>query len=48
MGPLGPRRARSGLDERGHPDAEVAPARPGLGLPAPERGEVHQLGHPLQ
>ncbi len=48
QGAVGPPRARSGLDERCHPDAEVAALRSRLGLPAPERGEVHHLGDPLQ
>ena len=50
QGAVGPSASagRSGFDERRHPDAEVAALRSGLGLPAPERGEVHQLGDPLQ
>ena len=47
-GPLRRARARSGLDERGHADAEVAALRSCLGLAAPERGKVHELGDPLQ
>ena len=47
-GPLRRPRAGSGLDERCHADAEVTALRPCLGLPAPERGKVHELGDPLQ
>ena len=51
IGPLGPlrlARAGSGLDERCHADAEVAALGSRFGLPAPERGKVHELGDPLQ
>ena len=47
-GPLRRARARSGLDERGHADAEVAALRSCLGLAAPERGKVHEMSDPLQ
>ena len=46
--PLGRARAGSGLDERSDTDAEVAALCSCLGLAAPERGKVHQLGDPLQ